>query len=128
MTPHILVTGSRQWTDSTTIAAVLRRWRAPGVVLVHGGARGADRIAAAIWRAWGLPTEEHRADWDRHGRGAGRVRNRLMVAAGADVCLAFIRDQSPGATHCADTAETAGIPTRRYRHTTTGRATGRTHR
>jgi hypothetical protein len=116
---RILVTGSRTWTDATTIAAVLRQWRAPGAVLVHGGARrGVDRIAAGIWRAWGLPTEEHGADWQRYGRAAGPIRNQPMVQAGADVCLGFLEDHSRSATHCADTAEDADIPTRRYRHTT----------
>jgi hypothetical protein len=122
---RVLVTGSRDWTDTTTIAAVLRRWRTPGAVLVHGGARGADRIAAAIWRAWGLPTEQHRADWDRHGNAAGYIRNQHMVTAGATVCLAFILDNSRGATHCAQIAETAGIPTHRIERTS---STGRTVR
>jgi len=114
-TARILVTGSRTWTDNAVIRAALTPLRAPGVVLVHGHARGADRIAASIWRSWGLPTEAHPADWDTHGRAAGLLRNRHMVTLGADICLAFIRDQSPGATHCAATAEQAGIPTRRYR-------------
>lgn len=113
---RVLVTGSRDWTDQQTIAVALREWRAPGAVLLHGGARGADRIAAAVWRSWGLRDEAHPADWQRSGRGAGPVRNQLMVAAGADVCLAFINDASRGATHCAATAEHAGIPT--VRHTT----------
>src|SRR6266545_8028514 len=114
MSTRILVTGSREWTDFAAIVEALREWKAPAAVLVEGGARGADRLAATIWRAWGLTVEEHPADWDRYGRRAGYLRNREMIAAGADVCLAFILDNSRGATHCANAAETAGIPTRRH--------------
>jgi SLOG family YspA-like protein len=113
MTSRVLITGSRTWTDNTIIRDALAPYRSPGAVLVHGDARGADRIAAAIWRRWGLPVESHPADWSV-GRAAGVIRNRRMVGLGADVCLAFIRDHSRGATHCAEAAENAGIPTRRH--------------
>ena len=115
MTVRILITGSRIWDDDRAIAAVLEFWRPTGGVLVHGGARGADRIAAAVWSRWRLPTERHLPDWHRFGRAAGMVRNGDMVAAGADVCLAFIRGHSRGATHCAALAEQAGITTHRIR-------------
>jgi hypothetical protein len=45
---------------------------------------------------------------------AGLARNRLMVELGADICLAFVRNGSRGASHCAALAEEAGIPVRRY--------------
>jgi hypothetical protein len=111
--PRVLVTGSRTWADTGTIRRQLARCREqyPGAVLVHGDAPGADRIAAAIWQSWGLPTEPHPADWATHGRAAGPRRNTAMVTAGAAECLAFIRNHSRGATHCAHQAEAAGIPT-----------------
>ena len=117
MTARILVTGSRTWTDNTPIRHHLARCRTtyPGAVLVHGNAHGADRIAAGIWRSWRLPIEAHPADWHTHGRTAGYRRNTAMVAAGADLCLAFIHNGSRGASHCAALAEQAGIPTIRIR-------------
>lgn len=120
---RILVTGSRQWVDaglvSFTLGWVLGGFQARGVrehpVLVHGAARGADQLAAQIWTTYGLPDEPHPADWDAHGRRAGFLRNAEMVALGADLCLAFIKDESPGATMCARLAKEAGIRTLVYR-------------
>jgi hypothetical protein len=37
-----------------------------------------------------------------------------MVDLGADICLAFIKDQSAGASHCAARAIAAGIPTLKF--------------
>ena len=118
-TCRILVTGSRTWTDWRTITGALIQAhrdlnpdRMP--VLVHGCAAGADFLAAQAARKLGWEVEDHPADWSARGKAAGFIRNAEMVALGADVCLAFIRDGSRGATHCADTAEKAGIPVRRF--------------
>lgn len=138
---RILVTGSRDWDDTTTLSEALYRAIdcSPGLVpvtIVHGACpSGADRLASEFCRSaptWlqdrrlTLVEERHPADWRRHGKTAGFRRNREMVASGADVCLAFIRPctregcrapqphGSHGATHCADLAERAGILVRRY--------------
>ncbi len=116
MTRRVLVTGSRTWTDTATIRTALARvWGDGTAVLVTGCCpRGADHIAELAWMRCGGLVERHPADWHRHGRSAGYRRNAQMVAAGADICLAFIRGESRGATHTAELAEAAGIPTHRY--------------
>lgn len=118
---RILVTGSRDWDDPARLAFHLGLAVGAGlqegrpVVVVHGACpRGADDMADRMARAHeGIGVEPHPADWGQHGRAAGFRRNAEMVQLGADVCLAFIRNGSRGASHCADLAEKAGIPVRR---------------
>ena len=116
---RILITGSRTWTDKVTVAQAIREaWlvqgRPYGVVVVHGGAKGADYIAGVYAKDLGFSVEVHEADWTI-GKRAGYIRNKKMVDAGADVCLAFIKDNSKGATMCAELAQKSGIPTHIWR-------------
>lgn len=113
---RVLLTGSRDWPEPRFIEHVLEAlWTRLGpFVLVHGDARGADRIGADYQDMKGRPSEAHPADWDRYGKRAGFIRNAEMVALGADLCLAFIHNESRGATMCADLAEKNGIKVRRF--------------
>lgn len=135
---RVLVTGSRAWPDASAIeTALLDCWHdalqlgAPGIVVVHGAARGADRMAGQWAARAGLPWEAIPADWEhcaedcppghRQERGgrewcptAGHRRNQAMVDAGAAVCLAFQVGESTGTADCIRRAEAAGIPVRRW--------------
>lgn len=125
---RVLVTGSRTWDDAATIRAALDAvaFGASGagytrLVVVHGCANGADELADIWVRTWPIgelhvTAERHPALWQIHGKRAGILRNDEMVRAGADLCLAFIRDGSPGATHCAERAGEAGIPLRVFHY------------
>lgn len=121
---RVLITGSRDWHDWVVMRAALRavfEEFGPPITIVHGAARGADSMAEYLGvkaHRFGVATEPHRAKWDIYGKRAGHVRNALMVELGADICLAFIKDGSPGATGCALLAEHAGIPVRRFIETT----------
>lgn len=121
MKPYrILVTGSRDWEDQDAVykalADVVRTLPAEReVTIVHGACpTGADHMAHEWARGYGARIEAHPANWVKHGRKAGPIRNALMVAEGADICLAFVRNQSRGASYTAGLADAAGIPLRRW--------------
>lgn len=112
----VLACGSRDWTDSDIITALIVGL--PGrPVVVHGGARGADSIAGSVAERLGLKTEVFPADWRGHGRAAGPIRNRLMLAEGKpDVVVAF-KDEfdwtltSGGTENMVRLANEAGVRT-----------------
>lgn len=144
MKPYrVLVTGSRDARDPRPVNAALAQRLArlrPGqrLVIVHGACqdkrgrlRGVDGHADAWARRAqraGHPVDieaypaEDFGPWPQ----CGQIRNRHMTGLGADEALAFIgpctssrcRRPDPhgshGATGCADLAEAAGIPTRRW--------------
>lgn len=116
---RVLITGSRDWDDVRAVTEALMQARIrfrddEPFTLVSGGCpTGADRIGESLWSGIG-DIERHPADWQAHGKRAGFVRNAEMVALGADLCLAFIKNGSKGASMTADLAEKSGIKTWRY--------------
>lgn len=118
--PRLLITGSRDWTNRDQMFSILENAfnnhldRDTATVLVHGDARGADRMAADVWENQGMTTEAHPANWTLLGKRAGIVRNAEMVALGADLCIGFLRPESIGTKHCLKIAKEAGIPVLSY--------------
>jgi hypothetical protein len=116
---RILVTGGRTYTDRTAVARALRHIgehyvfgaKPDEIVLVHGDATGADRLAAEEATALGWRTEAHPVhaeDYDRHGKRAPILRNQRMVILGANYCIAF--PGGSGTAHCRRAALAAHIP------------------
>lgn len=129
----ILFTASRHLRDRTPVHTGLENTVAQvpeeqPVIVMQGGARGGDRFADEWAQAHRprIKPREYPAQWEKFGNRAGRLRNEEMVDRHPNVCLAIIlacvspkcdRTEphgSHGATHCADLAETDGIPTFRY--------------
>lgn len=111
----IMVTGGRKFADKATLfrilTAILTRNLGTKIVVMHGGARGADAIASE-WvgcaSCWPVSERVFRADWQTLGKYAGPTRNSAMVAACPDVCVAM--PGGPGTADAVRKCREAGIP------------------
>ena len=81
--PLVIVAGGGRALDwpADQITAALRQASAgrPVVRLLHGGARGADRLIEKAARSLAWPVEVIPAEWGRYGRAAGPLRNGLLL-------------------------------------------------
>ena len=92
---RVLVCGGRDFDDAGLMISVLDRLHTEKsfTVLIHGNARGADRIADDwAWRR-GVPREPYglpEGEWDELGKKAGPLRNQRMLEEGKpDLVVAF---------------------------------------
>ena len=108
----VLVTGDRNWTNYAFIHRRLRDLP-PGSVVIEGEARGADRLARRAAEAEGFEVRPFPAAWDTHGRAAGPIRNREMLAQKPDLVIGFHDNiaASKGTADMLRIAESAGVPT-----------------
>lgn len=117
---RVLICGDRNWTNAKFIVDVLTiiHKSAPVDVVIEGEARGADRFGALAARMIGLPENrilKFPANWTKHGKAAGPIRNRQMLTEGKpDLVLAFHNDiaNSKGTKDMVRCAMKAGIETR----------------
>jgi len=76
--------------------------------VVSGGARGADSLGEQYARQVGVPLERYPADWNKHGKGAGFIRNREM-ANHAEALLLIWDGQSRGSANMLQEALKCGL-------------------
>lgn len=106
---RVVVTGSRGWTDWREIHRVLSQLPI-GSTLIHGGCQGADLLANYAAHLLGFEVICVKANWAKHGKAAGPIRNREMLDMKPDRVIAFRLNMSRGTTDCIRAAEDRGIP------------------
>ena len=79
--PYILVCGGRFYTNMKEMWSTLDRLNAlyKFKTLIHGGAGGADTLAGKWADEKGLQKIVVRANWNKHGKAAGPIRNQQML-------------------------------------------------
>lgn len=119
MSYRVIFCGSRDWHSWHPILAAVEEIHGahPDLVVITGGARGADEMVDRFARNNGIPVEKFPADWQGRGQAAGPIRNAAMLAAGADEVVAFKDDfdysmRRGGTENMIRIAQRAGVPTR----------------
>ena len=106
---RLLVTGGRNFDDRGLMWSTLDRLHAEHqfTLLIHGDARGADRLASEWAQDRGIDVLACPADRKRYGRGAGPKRNRQMLDQKPDLVVAFPGDSDT--RHMVIIADEAGV-------------------
>lgn len=90
---RILVCGGRDYEDYDTLKTVLSSLQVTKghfTAIIHGDAKGADKLAGRYAEMHNIPVARFPADWERHGKKAGPLRNKQMLAVGKpDLVVAF---------------------------------------
>ena len=114
---RVLVCGGRKYTNREHIHNTLcdiDAERGPITRVIHGGATGADD-EAMIWTCLmaSIPGRDIKhipfvAEWHKHGRAAGPIRNKRMLDEGKpDLVVAF--PGGKGTANMVKIAESAGV-------------------
>jgi hypothetical protein len=108
---RVLVCGGRNFNDYVTIYDEMddiHEDRGPITHVIVGGAPGADYWSEAWAYHRGIPFTVFKADWAKHGKAAGPIRNQQMIDQGKpDIVVAFKGGR--GTADMIRRAEAAGL-------------------
>jgi YspA, cpYpsA-related SLOG family len=105
----VAITGGRYYNDIDKLNKVLNQYKSKELILILGDATGADALA----RAWAehnkVPYIMNRANWKKHGKAAGPLRNTEMLKK-SHLLVAF--PGGKGTQNCISQAKARGIEVR----------------
>jgi len=75
----VLVCGGRNFKNRDALFAALDNYAAHAETIVHGDAQGADKLAQEWADDRGICCMVYPANWKKHGKAAGPIRNQTML-------------------------------------------------
>jgi uncharacterized protein YeaO (DUF488 family) len=107
---RVIVAGGRDFNNYELVVKTLDRLlpKNEEVIIISGCANGADSLGEQYASDNGLLVERFPADWDKHGKAAGPIRNAQMAEVG-DKLIAFWDGESRGTKNMIDTATKKGL-------------------
>ncbi len=97
---YVLIAGCRDYNNyaeakryiNRCIAEIRKRYK---ITVISGGARGTDNLGELYAIENGFDVKKYLPDWERYGKSAGPLRNKIMVDK-ADFIICFWNGKSRG--------------------------------
>lgn len=107
---RIIIAGGRDFNDYQMLLNNIRPLLDydQTIEIVSGCAPGADKLGEKFADFFELPISKFPANWSKHGKAAGPIRN-LEMAKYADELIAFWDGKSKGTKNMIDTATKQGL-------------------
>ena len=113
----VLICGSRDYTDYETFSKIAQQIlkEYSSIEIISGGARGADALAERFAKEYSYKIQVFPADWDKHGKKAGMIRNNQMIkeikTCDTPIVIAFWDGKSKGTKNTINLAKKENIHT-----------------
>lgn len=112
----VIIAGGRDFNDFPTLCANMDRLlsaraKINNITIISGGARGADTLGEKYAQLHHYKVIKMKADWQKHGKTAGFVRNNEMLTI-ADGIVCFWNKLSKGTGHMINITKSANKPLR----------------
>ena len=104
----VIIAGGRDFNDYLLLLQAVVKANFDVTEVVSGGAKGADSLGELFARDMDLSLKRFPADWDKHGRAAGPIRNGEM-AGYADALIAMWDGVSTGTANMIKQAKDRGL-------------------
>lgn len=113
MTVKVIIAGGRDFNNKALLEKKMSFYFQNIEIneVVCGCAKGADTLGRDWAEDKDIPVELFPADWDKHGKAAGYIRNKQM-AEYATHLIAFWDGESRGTKHMIDLAKEYGLEIR----------------
>lgn len=105
---RVIIAGCRHFTDYELVDMAIKESNLDITTVISGGAKGVDRLGEIYAESMNITLHVFEADWERHGRAAGPIRNRKM-AENADALIAVWDGKSRGTKNMIETAKKLGL-------------------
>lgn len=106
---NIVIAGSRTFSDYSLLCRTLDEQLWPETRILSGTAAGADQLGERYASEHGMEVLRFPADWKKHGRAAGPIRNEQMLA-NADGAIFFWDGRSRGTAHAIGVSQRLELP------------------